>query len=159
MKLSALATAVWLLWLAAIVAKISIGRNPKAIKSVAIDAGRATIIIAGTTAARIVSKDCPENVAAAAAYFSAIAVVAILFAPGPNLKARWAGTGAIVSATIITVAEVMLRSPHRCSKTAAPIIAASALRLDSDGRRSKISRARSLPTISSSWHCPLICRG
>lgn len=130
MKLSAAATAVWLLWLSAIVAKISVGRNPKAIKWVAIHAGRATIIIVGTTVARLVSKDCPENVAAAAAFMSAVSIFAIAAVPAPkspNSKAFRAGTGAIVSATIVTVAEIMLRAPHRCYRTAAPIIAASAL--------------------------------
>ncbi len=119
MKLSAFATAAWLVWLLFIVAKISIGNSPGAIKETSKRSARAFIVIAGTTLARMASSECPESVATASAFLSAVAIAAILDAG--TRSALNAGTAAIVSATFISVAELMLRSPRACYQTAAPL--------------------------------------
>ena len=77
MKLTPFVSALWLLWLSAIVAKISIGKTPSAIKRVAALSARSVIVILGTTAARMAANECPDPSEAASAFLAAVSVVAL----------------------------------------------------------------------------------
>lgn len=131
MQLSAFATAAWLIWLAFIASKISVGLSPESAKQISKDCGRALIIIAGTYVARVASENCPDSVNLASAWLSGVAIVAtVVDAVWHKNKAKRVmrpGSTAVLSAAIITVVEALLRAPRRCNEVVAPTLVAAVL--------------------------------
>ena len=125
MKLSPIATAVWLLWLSLIVVKISFAYGSAA-KAIARRFFRAAVVIGGVTAFRLFADNCPDSAHATSAFLAGVAIVAILAdsvaAPATRVTP---GAAALVSAAVITVAEIVLRSPHQCYEVAAPVLGVS----------------------------------
>lgn len=130
MQLSPFVTALWLLWLLLILGKISLALNPNAKLQTAKDSARAFLVIVGAYVARVASDDCSDSADVAFAYVAAAADLAIvadaIFKPIPGQFVR-PGTAVVISASVITVAEVLLRASEDCYSVAAPAVGASAV--------------------------------
>ena len=131
MKLSPIVAAVWLLWINVIVTKVGVALAPSSGLYIFKRWARAVIIVGAGTVARLASEDCGEGTGMALVFLPAVAIVAVPVdaAAHRNSEGRprmlYPGSGAIISAAVITLAETLLRSPQACYATAAPIVAAA----------------------------------
>lgn len=125
MKLSPFATAAWLLWLAAITLKIGIAIAPVRAKQIFRYFLRAAVTIVGVTVARATADSCSDDAHLASTFLAGVAITAIVADaasfPVPQRKTT-PGTAAILSAAVVAVAEIVLRSPRRCYTVAAPVL-------------------------------------
>lgn len=125
--LSPLATAAWLGWSAILVAKLSwaaqgLGKSKRSWNPIAPWLARALWIIAGITAARLVS-DCPQNVEDVATFTAGVSVLSIAadaafitVLPPERVLIVAPGVAAILSASLILAAELALRSGRKCAQ-------------------------------------------
>ena len=124
--LNPIATAAWLGWSAILVAKLSwaaqgLGKSKRSWKPIAPWLARALWIIAGITAARLVS-DCPQNVEDVATFTAGVSVLSIaadaafvMVLPPERVLIVAPGVAAILSASLILAAELALRSGRKCA--------------------------------------------
>lgn len=125
MEISPFVTGVWLIWLLLVIGKVSIGLNPKNMKQVSKDTARAALVIVGAYVARVASSECSDDAQMAFAYASAVATVAVMadaICTASSGHIMRPGTAAILSASVIAVAEAVLRTPDECYNVAAPAL-------------------------------------